>query len=125
MPRRPPAGERAGEGKAVVVVRAAGVAVDDLGQFPAPGDVVVAVVDDRQECGTVPVPDLDTGLRFYRDFLGHELRWRNDAIGQAGLGMPSGGTEIVLTTSKSTNRTGSSPPPPTRPPPSRPPAARW
>ena len=38
------------------------------------------------------------GLRFYRDSLGHELRWRNDAIGQAGLAMPSGGTEIVLTT---------------------------
>jgi predicted enzyme related to lactoylglutathione lyase len=47
---------------------------------------------------TIPVPDLDAGLRFYRDSLGHGLRWRNDAIGQAGLGMPSGGTEIVLTT---------------------------
>ncbi len=47
---------------------------------------------------TIPVPDLDAGLRFYRDSLGHELRWRNDAIGQAGLAMPSGSTEIVLTT---------------------------
>ena len=47
---------------------------------------------------TIPVPDLDAGLRFYRDSLGHQLRWRNDAIGQVGLGMPSGGTEIVLTT---------------------------
>jgi predicted enzyme related to lactoylglutathione lyase len=47
---------------------------------------------------TIPVPDLDAGLRFYRDSLGHELRWRNDAIGQAGLAMPGGGTEIVLTT---------------------------
>jgi deazaflavin-dependent oxidoreductase (nitroreductase family) len=47
---------------------------------------------------TIPVPDLEAGLRFYRDSLGHELLWRNDAIGQAGLGMPSGGTEIVLTT---------------------------
>jgi predicted enzyme related to lactoylglutathione lyase len=46
---------------------------------------------------TIPVPDLDAGLRFYRDSLGHELRWRNDAIGQAGLAMASG-TEIVLTT---------------------------
>ena len=34
---------------------------------------------------TIPVPDLDAGLRFYRDSLGHELRWRNDYIGQAGL----------------------------------------
>jgi predicted enzyme related to lactoylglutathione lyase len=47
---------------------------------------------------TVPVADLDAGLRFYRDSLGHELRWRNDAIGQAGLGLPGSDTEIVLTT---------------------------
>jgi predicted enzyme related to lactoylglutathione lyase len=46
----------------------------------------------------VPVPDLDAGLHFYRDRLGHELRWRNDQIGQAGLAMPGSGTEIVLTT---------------------------
>ena len=47
---------------------------------------------------TVPVPDLDAGLRFYCDSLGHELRWRNDAIGQAGLGLPGTDTEIVLST---------------------------
>lgn len=47
---------------------------------------------------TIPVPDLDAGLRFYRDSLGHQLRWRNDAIGQAGLSMPGSDTEIVLTT---------------------------
>jgi predicted enzyme related to lactoylglutathione lyase len=47
---------------------------------------------------TVPVPDLDTGLRFYHDSLGHELRWRNDQVGQAGLEMPGSDTEIVLTT---------------------------
>jgi catechol 2,3-dioxygenase-like lactoylglutathione lyase family enzyme len=47
---------------------------------------------------TIPVPDLDTGLRFYRDSLGHELRWRNDAVGQAGLALAAGDTEIVLTT---------------------------
>jgi predicted enzyme related to lactoylglutathione lyase len=46
----------------------------------------------------VPAPDLDAGLRFYRDRLGHELRWRNDQIGQAGLAMPGSSTEIVLTT---------------------------
>lgn len=45
---------------------------------------------------TVPVSDLDAGLRFYRDALGQPLRWRNDEIGQAGLGV--GGSEIVLTT---------------------------
>ena len=47
---------------------------------------------------TVPVPDLDAGLRFYQDSLGHELRWRNDQVGQAGLGLPGSDTEIVLTT---------------------------
>ncbi len=47
---------------------------------------------------TIPVPDLDTGLRFYRDGLGHPLLWRNDAVGQAGLGLPDGAAEIVLTT---------------------------
>ena len=47
---------------------------------------------------TIPVPDLDSGLRFYRDALGHELRWRHDAIGQAGLALPASDTEIVLTT---------------------------
>jgi len=47
---------------------------------------------------TIPVPDLDAGLRFYRDSLGHKLRWRNDDIGQAGLALPGGDTEIVLTT---------------------------
>ena len=47
---------------------------------------------------TVPVPDLDAGLGFYCGSLGHKLRWRNDAIGQAGLGLPGSDTEIVLTT---------------------------
>ncbi|TDD12534.1 bleomycin resistance protein [Nonomuraea deserti] len=46
----------------------------------------------------VPVPDLDSGLDFYRDRLGHELLWRNDELGQAGLGLPDTDTEIVLTT---------------------------
>src|SRR5215211_4794086 len=47
---------------------------------------------------TVRVPDLDSGLGFYRDGLGHELVWRNDAIGQAGLRLPDSDTEIVLST---------------------------
>ena len=34
---------------------------------------------------TVSVPDLDQGLAFYRDRLGHDLIWRNDDVGQAGL----------------------------------------
>jgi predicted enzyme related to lactoylglutathione lyase len=46
---------------------------------------------------TVPVPDLDQGLRFYRDGLGHDLLWRDDSRGQAGLRMPETDAEIVLT----------------------------
>jgi predicted enzyme related to lactoylglutathione lyase len=46
---------------------------------------------------TVPVPDLDQGLLFYRDALGHELLWRDDSRGQAGLRMPDTDSEIVLT----------------------------
>ena len=47
---------------------------------------------------TVPVPDLDLGLAFYRDQLGHQLLWRNDALGQAGLSLPESNTELVLST---------------------------
>jgi predicted enzyme related to lactoylglutathione lyase len=46
---------------------------------------------------TVPVPDLEQGLRFYRDALGHSVLWRDDERGQIGLAMPGGATEIVLT----------------------------
>ncbi|WP_129788576.1 VOC family protein [Promicromonospora panici] len=47
---------------------------------------------------TIPVPDLDSGLAFYRDRLGHRVLWRNDAVGQAGLALPDGDSELVLTT---------------------------
>lgn len=47
---------------------------------------------------TVSVPDLDQGLEFYRDRLGHDLLWRNDGLGQAGLRLPDSETELVLST---------------------------
>ncbi len=47
---------------------------------------------------TVRVPDIDAGIHFYVDVLGHRVKWRNDAIGQAGLELPDGDSEIVLTT---------------------------
>lgn len=47
---------------------------------------------------TVPVPDLDSGLAFYRDVLGHELIWRNDDLGQAALRLPESDAELVLST---------------------------
>ena len=47
---------------------------------------------------SVPVPDLDAGLRFYRDRLGHSLLWRHDEVGRAGLRLAAGSAELVLTT---------------------------
>jgi predicted enzyme related to lactoylglutathione lyase len=44
----------------------------------------------------IPVPDLDAGLRFYRDRLGLELKWRHAT--QAGLRL--GDTELVLQTER-------------------------
>lgn len=53
---------------------------------------------EKVDAVTIPVPDLDAGLRFYRDSLGHDLLWRNDDTGQAGLALASGDTELVITT---------------------------
>jgi predicted enzyme related to lactoylglutathione lyase len=47
---------------------------------------------------TVPVPDLGSGMQFYSGVLGHQLIWRNDELGQAGLRTPRSETEVVLTT---------------------------
>jgi catechol 2,3-dioxygenase-like lactoylglutathione lyase family enzyme len=47
---------------------------------------------------TFTVPTLEAGLSFYRDLLGHEVLWRNDAVDQVGLRCPDSGTEIVLST---------------------------
>jgi predicted enzyme related to lactoylglutathione lyase len=55
-------------------------------------------VFQRVDAVTVPVPDLESGLRFYADGLGHRLLWRNDSVGQAGLALPTGDSELVLTT---------------------------
>jgi predicted enzyme related to lactoylglutathione lyase len=42
----------------------------------------------------IPVPDLESGLAFYRDQLGHVLIWRLNH--GAGLRMPGSNAEIVL-----------------------------
>jgi len=42
----------------------------------------------------IPVPNLETGLAFYRDQLGHVLIWRLPH--GAGLRMPGSNAEIVL-----------------------------
>ena len=48
------------------------------------------------DCIRLRVPDLDSGLSFYRNKLGHELLWRTAAA--AGLRMPDADTEIVIYT---------------------------
>ena len=46
----------------------------------------------------IPVPNLDAGLAFYRDKLGHELIWRTETA--AGLRMPETDAEIVIQTER-------------------------
>ena len=50
------------------------------------------------DCVGYYVSDLDAGLEFYRDNLGHELAWRTDT--SVGLSMPGSDTEIVLQTER-------------------------
>jgi predicted enzyme related to lactoylglutathione lyase len=44
----------------------------------------------------IPVPDLEAGLAFYRDWLGHELLWQRETA--AGLRVRDTDAQIVLTT---------------------------
>ncbi|MBN1811106.1 MAG: VOC family protein [Anaerolineae bacterium] len=48
------------------------------------------------DCVRFYVPDLESGLAFYCDRLGHELIWRTDEM--VGLRMPDTDAEIVLHT---------------------------
>jgi predicted enzyme related to lactoylglutathione lyase len=50
----------------------------------------------KLDCVRFSVPDLESGLAFYRDRLGHELIWRTDEM--VGLRMPDSDAEIVLHT---------------------------
>jgi lactoylglutathione lyase len=50
----------------------------------------------KVDCVRLYVADLDAGLAFYRDGLGHELIWRSEH--QVGLCLPDDDTEIVLHT---------------------------
>ena len=48
------------------------------------------------DCVRIRVPDLESGLAFYRDRLGHTLNWRSQT--SAGLRMPGTDAEIVIST---------------------------
>ena len=50
------------------------------------------------DCVRLSVPDLDAGLAFYRDQLGHSLNWRTATA--AGLRLPESDAEIVLQTER-------------------------
>ena len=49
---------------------------------------------EKVDCVRFYVPDLEAGLAFYRDRLGHSLIWRSEHA--AGLGLPGGSAEIVI-----------------------------
>ena len=50
----------------------------------------------KVDCVRLYVSDLDGGLAFYRDRLGHEVIWRTER--EVGLRMPDTDAEIVLQT---------------------------
>jgi len=52
----------------------------------------------KVDCVRIPVPDIESGLAFYRDSLGHALVWRTQT--QAGLRMSDTDAEIVIQTER-------------------------
>jgi len=50
----------------------------------------------KVDCVRLYVPDLEAGLAFYRERLGHELIWRTATA--AGLRLPETDTELVIQT---------------------------
>jgi predicted enzyme related to lactoylglutathione lyase len=69
----------------------------NLAEAPGSGEQRRALFR-KVDCVQIPVPDLETGLAFYRDALGHALIWRTDSA--AGLRMAESSTEIVIQTER-------------------------
>lgn len=46
------------------------------------------------DCVQLYVPDLEEGIKYYRDGMGLEVLWKTDT--SVGMGMPGGITEVVL-----------------------------
>ena len=61
----------------------------DRGMMPSP-------VFRKVDCVQIPVTDLEQGLAFYRDRLGHKLIWRTESA--AGLALSESDTELVIQT---------------------------
>ena len=61
---------------------------------PTPPAPLVRKVD----CIQIHVPDLDAGLGFYRDRLGHQVIWRTEHT--VGLRLPDTDAELVLQTQR-------------------------
>jgi predicted enzyme related to lactoylglutathione lyase len=52
----------------------------------------------KVDCVQLPVTDLEAGLAFYRDQLGHEVIWRTETA--VGLRLPETDAEIVIQTER-------------------------
>ena len=61
---------------------------------PTPPEPLVRKVD----CIQIHVPDLDAGLVFYRDRLGHQVIWHTERA--VGLRLPDTDAELVLQTER-------------------------
>ena len=59
-------------------------------------EVAMAALIRKVDCIRLYVPDLEAGLAFYRDRLGHALIWRTESA--AGLRLPESEAELVIQT---------------------------
>lgn len=66
---------------------------DSGGRQPASSPLVRTI-----DCVQIHVPDLEAGLAFYRDMLGHQVIWRTPTA--AGLRLPDSDAELVLQTER-------------------------
>jgi len=74
------------------------VAAEAIAQDVASKEYTDLTLFRNIDCLQIPVPDLDDGLAFYRDKLGHELIWRTETA--AGLRMTETNAELVIQTER-------------------------
>jgi lactoylglutathione lyase len=75
-----------------------GAAAEAITKAIAPKDYADVALFSAIDCLQIPVPDLEAGLSFYRDKLGHQLIWRTETA--AGLRMTETDAEIVIQTER-------------------------